>query len=150
VGLGEVFRPLPHCFGAGPKSRKSALAFYFSLKDTGTMDSGELVYLSSRLLLGALASFFAIMLWSKTRDAAWMLMIMGTLTAYIESVYLVLTLFGIGWDKTPFIGTVSLPLILLPSLRNVFFIAAFLVMVIRKYRRAGPPRKADAQKDAVI
>ncbi|MDR0997800.1 MAG: hypothetical protein LBL70_01935, partial [Treponema sp.] len=80
------------------------------------MDTGELVYLSSRLFLGALASFFAIMLWSKTRDAAWMLMVMGTLTAYIESVYVILDLFGISWDKTLYIGTVSLPFILFPSL----------------------------------
>jgi hypothetical protein len=98
---------------------------------------GELVYLSSRFFLGALASFFAIMLWSKTRDAAWMLMVMGTLTAYIENVYMILDLFGISWEKAPAIGSVSLILILLPSLRNVFFISAFLVMVIRKYRRAG-------------
>jgi hypothetical protein len=101
------------------------------------MDTGELVYLSSRLFLGALASFFAIMVWSKTRDAAWMLMVMGTLAAYIESVYVILDLFGISWGKIPFIGAVSLPSILFPSLGNVFFIAAFLVMLIRKYGRAG-------------
>jgi hypothetical protein len=81
------------------------------------------------------------MLWSKTRDAAWMLMVMGTLTAYIESVYVILDLFGISWDKTLYIGTVSLPFILFPSLRNVFFIAAFLVMLIHRYRRAGKARK---------
>jgi hypothetical protein len=101
------------------------------------MDTGELIYLSSRLCLGALASFFAIMLWSKTRDAAWMLMVMGTLAAYLENVYGVLDIFGISWERTPVTGSVSLSLILLSSLRNIFFIAAFLVMVIRKYRRAG-------------
>jgi hypothetical protein len=101
------------------------------------VDIGELVYLSSRFFLGALASFFAIMLWSKTRDAAWMLMVMGTLAAYIENVCVMLDFFGISWEKAPLVGSVSLTLILLPSLRSVFFIAAFLVMVIRKYRRAG-------------
>jgi hypothetical protein len=101
------------------------------------MDTGELIYLSSRLFLGALASFFAIMLWSKTRDAAWMLMVMGTLAAYIEHVYVILDLFGISWEKTPFTGSVPLTLILLPGLGNVFFVAAFLVMVIRKGRKSG-------------
>jgi hypothetical protein len=101
------------------------------------MDTGELIYLSSRLFLGALASFFAIMLWSKTRDAAWMLMVMGTLAAYIENVYVILDLFGLSWEETPVTGSVPLTLILLPGLRNVFFIAAFLVMVIRKYRKTG-------------
>ncbi|MDR3192884.1 MAG: hypothetical protein LBT87_07450 [Treponema sp.] len=101
------------------------------------MDMAGFIYLSSRFFLGALASFFAIMLWSKTRDAAWMLMVMGTLAAYIENVYTMLDLFGISWEKAPAIGSVPLTLILLSSLRNIFFIAAFLVMVIRKYRRAG-------------
>jgi hypothetical protein len=101
------------------------------------MDTGEFIYLSSRLFLGALASFFAIMVWSKTRDAAWMLMVMGTLAAYLESISVILDLFGISGGKTPAIGSVPLTLILLPSLRNIFFIAAFLVMVIRKYRKAG-------------
>ncbi|MDR0450540.1 MAG: hypothetical protein LBH26_04665 [Treponema sp.] len=102
------------------------------------MDIGELIYLASRLFLGALASFFAIMLWSKTRDAAWMLMVMGTLAAYVESVCVILDLFGISWGEPLLIGSVSLSLILLPCLRNVFFIAAFLIMVIRKYRKNSP------------
>jgi hypothetical protein len=108
------------------------------------MDTGELIYLSSRLFLGALAAFFAIMLWSKTRDAAWMLMVMGTLAAYIESVCVILDFFGINWEKTPLTGSVPLSLILLPSLRNLLFIAAFLVMVIRKYRKTGPVKTPGA------
>jgi hypothetical protein len=110
------------------------------------MDIGELVYLSSRLFLGALASFFAIMLWSKTRDPAWMLMVMGTLAAYIENVAVILDWFGISWGQAPAIGSVSLALILLPFLRNVFFIAAFLIMVLRKYRGFGPVK---ARKEAL-
>jgi hypothetical protein len=104
------------------------------------VDSGELVYALSRLILGALASFFAIMLWSKTRDAAWMLMVMGTIAAYIETVQVILDMFGIIGGKTVLIGSVSLAAILLPCLRTVFFIAAFLVMVVRKYRRPGKSR----------
>jgi hypothetical protein len=96
------------------------------------MDAGQMLFISSRLVLGALASFFAIMLWSKTRDLAWMLMVIGTIAAYIETVYSILYLFGIGGG--PYIGSVSLAAILLSSLRTAFFIAAFLVMVIRRYR----------------
>jgi hypothetical protein len=99
------------------------------------MDSGETIYVSSRLILGALACFFAIMLWSKTRDAAWMLMVTGTIAAYAETVYSILDLFGILGADAPSIGSVPLAAILLPCLRTLFFIAAFLVMVIRKYGR---------------
>jgi hypothetical protein len=98
------------------------------------MDAGQVVFISTRLILGALASFFAIMLWSKTRDAAWMLMVIGTIVAYIEIVYSILDIFGISGGNTLYIGSVPLAAILLPSLRMLFFIAAFLVMVIRRYR----------------
>ena len=99
------------------------------------MDLGQLLYTFSRLILGALASFFAIMLWSKTRDVAWMLMVIGTIAAYVETVYSILNLFGINGGDILVIGSVPLISILLPCLPTVFFIAAFAVMVVRKYRR---------------
>jgi hypothetical protein len=108
------------------------------------MDAGQLVFAFSRLILGALAAFFAIMLWSKTRDAAWMLIVIGVIVAYIGIVHSVLEIPGvaeilgiaeIAAYNTLFIGSVSLVTILLPALSMVFFIAALLVMVIRQRRR---------------
>jgi len=97
------------------------------------MDSGQYIYILSRLSLGALASFFAIMLWSKTRDIAWMLMVIGTIAAYVETVYSILNMFGISGGSIFIIGSVPLMSIILPCLPTVFFIAAFVVMVVRKY-----------------
>jgi hypothetical protein len=99
------------------------------------MDVGQIVFVVSRLVLGALASFFAIMLWSKTRDVAWMLMVIGTIAAYIETVYSILDLFGISGGDRILIGSVPAASIALPCLRTIFFTAAFIVMVYRKYRR---------------
>jgi len=99
------------------------------------MDLGQLLFILSRLILGALASFFAIMLWSKTRDVAWMLMVIGTIAAYVETVYSILNLFGINGGDILLIGSVPLMSIVLPCLPTIFFIAAFAVMVVRKYRR---------------
>ncbi|MDR1618166.1 MAG: hypothetical protein LBS06_03855 [Treponema sp.] len=99
------------------------------------MDTGQIVYITSRLTLGALASFFAIMLWSKTRDVAWMLMVIGTIAAYIETVYSILDMFGITAGDTFNLGSVHVAAIVLPGLRTLFFIAAFFVMVVRKYSR---------------
>ena len=96
------------------------------------MDLGQIVFIYSRLILGALAAFLAIMLWSKTRDIAWMLIVMGTITAYIEIVYSVLELLGIAARYDLFIGSVPLAVILLTALRMLFFIAAFLIMVVRR------------------
>ncbi|MDR1949856.1 MAG: hypothetical protein LBQ38_10730 [Spirochaetaceae bacterium] len=99
------------------------------------MDPGEILYISSRLLLGALASFFAIMLWSKTRDPAWMLMVAGALAAYVETVYSILDLFGVIGPAAASIGSVPLASIILHNLPVVFYTIAFIVMVIRKYRK---------------
>ena len=99
------------------------------------MDSGQLIYILSRLILGALMAFFAIMLWSKTRDIAWMLMVIGAIAAYVETVYAILNLLGINGESFLLIGSVPLISIVLPCLPIVFFTSAFVVMVARKYRR---------------
>jgi len=98
------------------------------------MDSGQIVLAYSRLILGAVAAFLAIMLWSKTRDAAWMLIVVGTITAYIEIVYSILELLGITAHYGLFIDSVPLVTIVLTSLRMALFIAAFLILVVRQYR----------------
>jgi LytS/YehU family sensor histidine kinase len=95
------------------------------------MDAGEVVYIISTLSTGALAAFFAIMLWSKTRDIAWMLMVIGTIVAYVETVYSILNLFGVAAPLFS-LGSMSLTAILLPNLRMGFFAAALVVMVVRK------------------
>jgi len=99
-----------------------------------SMDAGRLILIVSTLSTGALAAFFAIILWSKTRDVAWMLMVIGAIMAYVETVYTILNLFGIAGTQLS-VGSVPLAAILLPNLRTGFFIAAFVVMVIRKLRR---------------
>jgi hypothetical protein len=92
------------------------------------MHSGMTVFILIRLILGAFASFLAIMLWSRTRDMAWMLVIMGIVVSFAETVYSVLTLFGLlGGNK-------FLVSIVLPCLPAVFFILALMIMVFRKYR----------------
>jgi len=98
------------------------------------MDSGQIVYILGRLVLGAVASFLAIMLWSRIRDAAWILVIIGTIVAYVDAVYSILTLLGIASEYFT-LGSMSLLSIILPCLSTVFFIAAFAVMVARKYRQ---------------
>jgi hypothetical protein len=98
------------------------------------MDSGQIIYVFFRLTLGALASFFAIMLWSKTRDTAWMLMVIGAIAAYVETVYAILNLFGIVGTGFLMIGSVPFVSILLSCLPVAFFAAAFAVMLVRKHR----------------
>jgi hypothetical protein len=100
------------------------------------MDSGQVIYIISRLVLGALASFFAIMVWSKIRDVAWMLMVIGTIAVYVETVYSILNLMGVTGGNILVIGSVPLISIILPCLPTIFFMAAFVVMAVRKFRRS--------------
>jgi hypothetical protein len=88
------------------------------------MDWGQIIFVYSRLILGAVAAFLAIMLWARTRNAAWMLIVAAAVTAYAETVYSVMELSGF--------GAVPLVAILLPALRMIFFTAAFLIMVVRR------------------
>lgn len=99
------------------------------------MNIGEICYISSRLVFGALASFFAVVLWSKTRDAAWMFVVMGTIAAYIEIVYSVLDLAGVTEARRIAGGSMPLASIVLSNLPAFFFIGGFTVMVVRKIRR---------------
>ena len=98
------------------------------------MDSGQIVYIICRLTLGGAAAFLAIMLWSRTRDLAWILMVIGAITSYGEVVYSILELSGITAFSALSIGSMSVASIVLPCLPMGFFIAAFAVMVVRKYR----------------
>ncbi|AEJ18629.1 hypothetical protein [Gracilinema caldarium] len=98
------------------------------------MDSGQLIFIVSRLFLGALASFFAIMLWAKIRDIPWMLMVIGTIAAYAETVYSILNTLGITDGFETKIGSVPVAAIVLPNLPTIFYSMAFLVMIIKKSR----------------
>ena len=100
------------------------------------MDLGQLIFILSRLILGAVASFLAIMVWSRTRDIAWMFLIIGVIAAYVETIYGILKFFGIVTGDLFVIGSMPLISIILPNLPVVFFIIAFAVMVSRKYRRS--------------
>lgn len=96
------------------------------------MDTGSIVYLVSRLLVVAVAAFLAIVLWSRTRDLAWMLMVIGTVASYADILFDLLVKFGL-LDESGF-SPFGIPLgqILFSNLPYIFFAAAFIVMIRRK------------------
>ena len=80
------------------------------------------------------------MLWARTRDIAWMLVILGTIVAYIEIIYSILNIFGIGiggqGSMVPKLAeSITLFNFILPVLRMLFFISAFLLMFIKIVRK---------------
>jgi len=127
------YSPLPDDTGSYPVSSAS-IVINPRISDTSDMDTGQIIQITSRLALGTLAAFFSIMLWAKTRDVAWMLMIIGVIAVYVQTVYEILGVFGISSAYIFAIDSVSLISIVLVNLPMVFFIAAFAVMVVRKSR----------------
>jgi len=99
------------------------------------MDTGQTIFITSQLVLGALAAFLAILLWPRIRDAAWMLIICGVIVAYIETVYSILKDFGIAGEEIMILGIIPLVSFVLPSIRMLFFITAFAIMVIKQSRQ---------------
>jgi hypothetical protein len=96
------------------------------------MSTGTLVYLISRLLVVAVMTFLAIVLWSRTRDIAWMLIVIGAIAGYADILFDLLIRFGL-IDEAAF-SPWGLPLgrMLFSNLPYLFLAAAFLVMIRRK------------------
>lgn len=94
------------------------------------MEASELVAQIVRLGVGALATFLAIVLWSNTRDTAWLFVIIGTILHYGEIMYSTFYLFGILTGETMVFG-VPIVHILLTNLPALFYAIAFIIMIAR-------------------
>ena len=98
------------------------------------MELGELILILSRLGIGAIATFLAILLWSNTRDIAWMFIVMGTILRYGEVMYSTFELFGIVHMDGAIRGIPIVEIVFL-NLPTLLFIAGFAVMISRSRLR---------------
>ena len=116
------------------------------------MEVGEFVTVLTRLVLGALGTFLAILVWSRTRDAAWVLIVVGTLVSYAGIVYAALQLFGIVAGELLGVWGIPVVRVALENLPMAFFIAAFLVVIARARSggrsRVKPGARSGARKKA--
>ncbi|HPE37052.1 MAG TPA: hypothetical protein PK625_07875 [Spirochaetales bacterium] len=92
--------------------------------------SPELVILAARLGFVALATFLAIVVWARTRDAAWMLVVVGIVAGYADILHTLLGEFGLAPDRAK--GVFPVLALILPNLPWLFFSIAFAVMIRRK------------------
>lgn len=99
------------------------------------MDDYSFLYYLVRILFGALAGFFAILFWSRSRDAAWVFMIIGTLVLYFNFIFELLLkikllipqyfiIFGV-----PCFEGISLFLSIAPF---ILYSIGFIIMIARK------------------
>jgi len=96
------------------------------------MDIVSFTQEASHLVLGAFATFCAILLWSRTRDLAWTFIIIGAIVSYADIVLATLRAFGIlGEDLLRYRGVPVLQ-IALADLPLLFMGIGFLVAVSRR------------------
>ncbi len=95
------------------------------------MAESQIVFYIIKLVTGGIAAFLAILLWSKTRDAAWMALVAGAVTGYAGIVYELLVKIGIVSDMGLQIFGVSLSSLLFTLIPYLFFILGFILMLRR-------------------
>ncbi len=95
------------------------------------MDYGQMVMILSRLAFGAAATFLAIVLWSNTRDLAWMFIVIGTILRYGEVMYSTLGIFGIVQSDLYIIWGIPVVKMVFQNLPDILFIVAFSVIILR-------------------
>jgi hypothetical protein len=87
-----------------------------------------------RLIIGAITTLFAIILWAKTRDTAWICVVIGIILSYVEIIFTTFRRLGILTAEVfliwglPGLDIIQIMLINAPLL---FFIMAFIIVILR-------------------
>ncbi|MCD6121677.1 MAG: hypothetical protein J7K04_07565 [Spirochaetales bacterium] len=96
------------------------------------MDFASFVIIISKVTIGGIGTFFAVLLWSKTRDAAWIFVILGVIVEYIAIIYSTLEMFGVVGNNIITFYEIPVLKLLLAVLPMLFFIFAFITVIARK------------------
>ena len=80
-------------------------------------------------------TFFAIILWSRTRDVAWMLIVIGAVSSYSDLLYDLFARTGLLDENRLEVMGLPLARMVFSNLAYLFMSAAFIVMILRKNRR---------------
>jgi hypothetical protein len=84
-----------------------------------------------RLVFGAMCTFFAILLSSKTREPSWVLIIIGVMCMYVQVVVSTLDGFGILDTNISILGLPVLR-ILLENIPLIFLTIGFILALAKK------------------
>jgi hypothetical protein len=99
------------------------------------MNVAEIVSAALQLAVGAVATFFAILVWSRTRDIAWILIVLAVLVAYAGYVVRTLEQFGLIDASKYVIAGFPVFELVLSNLPGVLITAAFVVLLTRRRLR---------------
>jgi hypothetical protein len=86
--------------------------------------------ISVRLLFTSISAILAIVLWSRTREGAWLFIILGIVSLYLETVFSIFQQLGL-LQGTILTDTAPLISIIFGMLPSTFFITAFITMLAK-------------------
>jgi hypothetical protein len=95
------------------------------------MQQGEIFLHIIKLVLSGVAAFLAIMLWSRTKDGAWMSLIAGTIINYTGIVYNILKSFGIIAGSFLVLAGTSCIELFFVGVPFIFYIITFILLLIK-------------------
>ena len=95
----------------------------------------EFILVFSKLILGAMATFLAILVWSRTREAAWVLVVAAVLASYAGIVYSALRLFGIVLEDPLVVSGLPVLELVVQNLPMLLFAGAFVVLLVSRRTR---------------
>lgn len=99
------------------------------------MELTDYIVLLTRLGVGGITTFLAILLWSQTRDVSWVLAVVAALVSYAQIILETLEIFGILSGEYYMVWGFPLLRVILINLPMVFLSLAFVTMVARKRPR---------------
>lgn len=100
--------------------------------ESAILQNPELFELLVSLVFGAVASFLAIMVWTKTANLAWILVVAGVLASYAGLLYRTLRLFGFFSSSSIPVFASSLGSLLSTNIPQALFIAALIAFLFRE------------------
>lgn len=92
----------------------------------------KILLLIIKLLLNGLVSFFAIMVMSKTREAYWMMLVIGFLANFAVIIYESMLELGVFIAPAAAIFGIPLTSLICVTVPGIFFILAFIFRLCKK------------------
>lgn len=99
------------------------------------MTNPMVIAISIKLIAGFIAALISVLLWSKTRDGAWLTMVVGVVFLYLETLLEILYAFGFVMYKEIHYGEIEILPLIFETVPFLFFgLGMFLFLLrIRKF-----------------
>lgn len=95
------------------------------------MTQSQMILYVIKLVLGGAWAFCAILLWSKTKDSAWMCLVAGSVCRYAGLVYEMFVTLGVVIPESLTVAGIPFSTLVFTAIPDIFFIVAFILMLVR-------------------